>query len=156
MLDVTLEVPLGRLALAGLLQRDHARTARVEVFVEAFDGATLAGGVAALEDQQVPLPGLLGPLLQFEQFDLQTTFGDLVLAPAHALGVRIVLAPGVDDVAVGQRQQDRVVVIVVVDRELRDVVQVDELLKCLPAVQDTEVRPMWGGSASWRSVTIPR
>jgi hypothetical protein len=55
MLDVTLEVPLPPFAFGGLLQGDDAGAARIEVLGEAFDGAALAGGVAALEEDDDPL-----------------------------------------------------------------------------------------------------
>jgi hypothetical protein len=73
-LDVALEVPLAALHLAGLFQRHHARAARVEVLHEALDGAALAGGVAALEQDDHALAGFLDPGLQLEQFDLQRYF----------------------------------------------------------------------------------
>ena len=56
MVDVALEVPLGALALGGLLQRDDARPARVEVLHEPLDGAALACRVTALEHDDVPCP----------------------------------------------------------------------------------------------------
>jgi hypothetical protein len=70
-LHVALEVPLAALELGGLLQRDHARAARVQVLHEALDRAALAGGVAALEQDHHLLAGLLDPGLQLEQLDLQ-------------------------------------------------------------------------------------
>jgi hypothetical protein len=70
-LHVALEVPLAALDLAGLLERDDARAAGVQVLHEALDRAALAGGVAPLEEDHHALPGLLHPRLQLQQLDLQ-------------------------------------------------------------------------------------
>ena len=116
MVDVALEVPLGAFAFGGLLQRDDAGAARVEVLHEPLDGAALARGVAALEHDDMPVPVGLAPLLQLQQFDLQQPLLLLVLVALHPLVVRVVLAPGVD---VGRRsgctKQHRVVVVIVAD-----------------------------------------
>ena len=71
MLDVALEVPLPLLTLGRLLQRHDARAAWIEVLHEALDGATLARRVAALEQNDDLLLGLLDPTLRLEQLDLQ-------------------------------------------------------------------------------------
>jgi len=84
-----LEVPLAALGLAGFFQRHHARAARVEVLHEALDGAALAGGVAALEDDDHPLAGFLDPVLQLQQFDLQLELVLLVGGAAQQVLVGI-------------------------------------------------------------------
>ena len=97
------------------LRQGHDRgAARVQVLGEPLDRAALARRVAALEDDHDPLPGVLHPVLQLDQLDLQQALGALVLGPRHPLGVRVVLPPGVDRRPVRQ-QQDRVVVLVVLD-----------------------------------------
>jgi anti-sigma factor RsiW len=88
--NVALEVPLGALAVGRLLQGDHACSTRVEVFHEAFDGATLARGVAALEHDDMPMAVRLAPLLQLQQFDLQQPLLLLVLVAPHAVVVGVV------------------------------------------------------------------
>jgi hypothetical protein len=85
------------------------------VLHEALDGAALARSVTALEDDDVPVPVGLAPLLQLEQFDLQQPLLLLVLLAPHPLVVRIALAPGVDDLTAGVQQQLGIVVIVVAD-----------------------------------------
>ena len=45
---------------------------------EPLDGATLAGRVAALEQDDQPLTGRLDPLLELQQLDLQQALGPLV------------------------------------------------------------------------------
>lgn len=114
MWHVPLEVPLGTLPLGGLLQRDHACTARVQVFHEPLDGAALTRGVPSLEENDMPRAGALAPVLQFEQLDLQQPLLEFVLVAAHPLVVRVVLPPGVYRDTIG-RDQYRVVVIVVID-----------------------------------------
>jgi hypothetical protein len=110
--DVALEVPLVALALAGLLQRHDARPARVEVLHEPADGAALAGGVTPLEEDDEPVAGVLRPVLQLEQLDLQEPLDPVVLLPAHALVVRVGLPPRVDRAAV-RADEHRIVVVVV-------------------------------------------
>jgi hypothetical protein len=70
-LDIALEVPLGALALIGLFERHDAGAARVQMLHEALDGAALAGGIAALEDDDDALARLLHPVLDLEKLDLQ-------------------------------------------------------------------------------------
>ena len=48
-----------------------------------LDGAALAGRVAALEQDDEPLPGILHPGLQLEQLGLQDEFLVLIVAPQH-------------------------------------------------------------------------
>ncbi len=50
---------------------------------ESLDGAALAGGVAAFEEHDDALPGLLGPVLHLQQFDLQVLLELFVLGSFH-------------------------------------------------------------------------
>lgn len=114
MFDVALEVPLSALAFGRLLQGDHPGTTRVEVLGEPLDGATLARGVTALEDDDEPTPGLLDPALQLQQFYLLEPLVQVVLPALHAPVVRVVLPPGVHGSSV-RPDQHRIVVVRVVD-----------------------------------------
>ena len=125
-LDVALEVPAGGLALGWLLQGDGAGTTGVEMLVEALDGATLTGGVATLEEDDVLLAGVLGPVLPLQQLDLEGALDVLVLIAAHALFVGVVLAPGVDALAVWGDQY-RVVFIGVIHHVPLGGCEVDEV-----------------------------
>ncbi len=58
------------LALGRLFEGDDAGTARIEVLHETLDGPTLAGGIAAFEQDDDALRGLLHPALGLEQLDL--------------------------------------------------------------------------------------
>jgi hypothetical protein len=69
--DVAVEVPLAALGLRGLGQRDDPGGARVEVLHEPLDRAALARGVAALEQDHVLGAGVLRPVLELQQLDLQ-------------------------------------------------------------------------------------
>ncbi len=89
MLHIALEIPLASLRVGGLFQRDHARAARVQVFHHAFDGAALAGGITAFEQDHHPLAGGLDPRLQLQQFDLQVVLLLLVIAAQHAVAIGI-------------------------------------------------------------------
>jgi hypothetical protein len=111
--DVALEVPLGALALGRLLQRHHPRPARVEVLHEPLDRAALARRVAPLEQDDDAGAGVLHPVLQLQQLDLQQPLGLLVLRAGEPLVVRVALAPGVDRGAVGPEEHGVVVVGVV-------------------------------------------
>ena len=57
---------------------------------------------------------IIDPVLQLEQLHLQEPFGLLVLKPAQALIVGIVLPPGIDRCAVGLAQ-DGIIVVKVID-----------------------------------------
>ncbi|CPZ28147.1 Uncharacterised protein [Mycobacteroides abscessus] len=92
---VPLEIPLRLLYCRRLLQRHHARTARVEMLGEPLDRSPLAGGVAPLEDDAYLLAVLLDPQLQLQQFDLQLALGLLVLLAGKFFVIGIALFPGV-------------------------------------------------------------
>src|SRR5688572_4860031 len=68
---VALEVPLRRFALTGLGQRGNAALARIDVFADRVDRATLAGGVAAFEQHHHALALVLQPVRHRRQFFLQ-------------------------------------------------------------------------------------
>src|SRR5699024_6267270 len=104
MLDIPLEIPGRGLTWGWLLQRDGAGTTGGEVLIEALDGATLAGGVTALEQDDVALPGFLGPVLPFQQLDLQAAFDFLVFLTRHAFVIRIILTPGFNGGAIGPQE----------------------------------------------------
>ena len=87
--DVALEIPLAAFLVGRLLQRHDARAARIQVLHEALDRAALAGGVAALEQDDDLLPGLLDPGLQLEQFDLQPVLLALVALARQQVLVRV-------------------------------------------------------------------
>ena len=119
-LDVPLEVPLATLSLGGLGQGHDSRPTRVEVLHEPLDGAALAGRVAPLEQDDQALVGVLDPLLELQQLDLQQPLHSLVVLAGHPLPVGVALPPGVDGCAVDP-EQHRVVVRVVEHLELGQV-----------------------------------
>ena len=90
MLDIALEVPLPLFFFGRFFKCHDTGPARVEVFHEAFDGATLAGRVPALTKQHDPLPGFLDPALHLEQFNLQLLLFRLVLVAPHFFRVGVV------------------------------------------------------------------
>jgi hypothetical protein len=67
------------------------QTARVEALRDALDGAALAGGVAALEQDHHLVPGVGDPLLQFDQLALQP---EQLAEVADALGTALNGAAG--------------------------------------------------------------
>ncbi len=80
---IALEVPFGGLAVGRLGQGDHAGVARRQVLGHPLDGAVLAGGVAALEDDQRLLALADRPDLRFDQVDLQPPQVVVVLFFVH-------------------------------------------------------------------------
>ena len=68
---------------------------------EALDRAALARGVAPLEDDHHLLAGLLDPVLEAQQLDLQPALLELVLRAPQPLVVGVALPPGLDPPAVG-------------------------------------------------------
>ena len=71
MLHIALEVPLAHFVLGRLFERDDAGGARVQVFHEPLDSASLACRIAPFEQDDDLLAGGLDPVLHFQQFDLQ-------------------------------------------------------------------------------------
>ena len=99
-LDIALEIPLRAFALGRLFQRDDARAARVEVLHEALDRAALAGGVAALEQHDDLLAGLLDPVLRLQKLGLQRQ---------HALEIGLLVDLGAVGIVAGlESAADRV------------------------------------------------
>ena len=69
---VTLEVPLRALAIVGCGEGNDPGDARVEALGDSLDGATLAGGVTAFEQNDHLLLCLDNPVLQLDQLRLET------------------------------------------------------------------------------------
>src|SRR5262249_41942611 len=98
---VTLEVPLPALTLGRDVERHHPRVPGIQVLHEALDGAALAGGVPALEDDHEAAARILDPVLELEQLDLEQPFQMIVFLAAQPLGIGIILPPGVHHAPVG-------------------------------------------------------
>ncbi len=71
MLDIALQEQLGLLAIGWGGQGDHAEDARTDFFRHCLDRAALAGGIAALEQDDDAELLFLHPLLQVTELDLQ-------------------------------------------------------------------------------------
>ncbi len=122
---IALEVPLRALAVVRRGQGGHAAHARVEPLRDALDHATLAGGVAAFEQDDHLVPGVHDPVLQLDQLALEAEQLLEVPVPvgfffgaerAQAVGVDVgelavfefqlqLLVVAVDEVAVDALQQ---------------------------------------------------
>ena len=105
--DIALEIPLPGLAFVGLGQGHDAGRTRVQVLAHAFDGAALAGGVAALEDHDQASARVDHVMHHPHQLQLQLGHMRLVIGSGHLLpigkvGVEDVLGPGL-----GQGLADR-------------------------------------------------
>src|SRR4051794_26659763 len=158
--DVAVEVPLAALGLGGLGERDDAGGTGVEVLGEPLDGAALARGVAALEEDQVLGPGVLGPVLELQQLDLQLVLLLLVDVAVEPLVVGVVLAPRLDRVAAGVDEVRVGEVLVVPDAEAVTQQMVEVLPEVLP-YHLPSIGPrdrMWGGrtvNGGWRARARP-
>ncbi len=109
MLYVTLEIPLATFDFVGFFQRDDICTARIEMLHEALYRAALTSRVAALEQDDHFLAGLLCPRLQLEKLNLQLVFLLLVVLARHEVLVRITsLAPAGSQFVVRAARQARV------------------------------------------------
>lgn len=86
------------------------------MFGEPLDRAALAGGVPAFEEQHDAPSGVLDPILQFQQFDLQQTLVHFVDFTGQPGVVGIAFAPGVHRHAV-RADQHRIVVVGVQNTE---------------------------------------
>ena len=70
-LNVALVVPLATFPHARLRERDNPRRAWVQILDHPLDGAALARGIPALENDDDAGAGGVDPLLHSDQFDLQ-------------------------------------------------------------------------------------
>jgi hypothetical protein len=85
-LDVALEVPLRLLTLGRLRQGCDADLARIEVVGDRPHAPALARRVAAFDEDDHPVPGLLQParhVVQFEPQRIHQAFVFLLLHLAH-------------------------------------------------------------------------
>ena len=87
LLDVALHVELGLLPVRRRRQRDDAEHARADPLGQALDHPALAGGVAALEDDDDARAARLHPGLQVGDLDLQP--GELLLVGLGAGLLRV-------------------------------------------------------------------
>jgi len=69
---IALEVPLRLFPISRRGQGNDATDARVQPLHDPFDGATLAGGISAFEDDDQLIAGVHHPFLQFDQLRLQS------------------------------------------------------------------------------------
>jgi hypothetical protein len=71
MLDVALEEDLGLVPIGRSGKGDDPEHARADLLGDCLDGAALAGGIAAFEQDDGPQLLLLDPLLQMTELDLE-------------------------------------------------------------------------------------
>jgi hypothetical protein len=71
MLDVALEEYLGLVPIGRSGKGDNSEHARADLLGDSLDGASLAGGIAAFEQDDGPQLLLLDPLLQMTELDLE-------------------------------------------------------------------------------------
>src|SRR5271166_6304293 len=83
MLNVALRVDLRLLPLRRCRQGHQPEDTRAHALHDAFDDATLAGSVAALENDDDARSSLLHPLLKLDELDLQLEQLSLVLLVLH-------------------------------------------------------------------------
>src|SRR5690606_4231251 len=81
--------PLGR-----LWQRDRAHLARIQLLADRVDHASLAGGIASLEQHHHAGAGLPEPAREIVQFELQRLEAFLVLLLLHLFHDRLRVLPG--------------------------------------------------------------
>ena len=85
MLHVALHIHLRLLAVGRRRQRDEAKHARADALGQGADGAALARGVAALEDDDDAQALVLDPLLELAQLGLELAQFLLVFLGFHFL-----------------------------------------------------------------------
>ena len=82
MRHITLEVPLGTFPVVGCGKRRYPANARVKPLSNTLDHATLARSIAAFKQNHHLVTRVLDPVLQFDEFPLQTKQFTEVLATA--------------------------------------------------------------------------
>src|SRR5262245_60191109 len=87
---IALEIPLGALAVVGGGQGGDATHARIEALGDALDDAALACGVAPLEQDHEPVPGVDDPVLELHQLALEA---EQLAEVVEALGAALVRLP---------------------------------------------------------------
>ena len=122
--NIALEIPRGGLTRRRLLQCHGASTTRVQVLIKALDGATLAGRIATLKDNDVALASFLGPVLPLQQLNLQRALNGLVLIASHTFIVRIIFTPSLNRGTV-RHDQRRIILISSIDDVAVSFCQVD-------------------------------
>ena len=122
--NISLEVPGGGLTRRRLLQSDSASATRVQVLVKALNGATLAGRVATLKDNDVALASLLGPVLPLQQLNLQSALHRLVLIASHTLIIGVIFPPSLNRGTI-RHDQRRIIFIGSIDDVAVSFCQVD-------------------------------
>ena len=71
MRDVALDIDLGFFAFGRSRQCDDSEHARADSLGDAFDHAAFSGGIASFEQNDNFRAGMLHPLLEFHQFDVE-------------------------------------------------------------------------------------
>src|SRR5262249_51276181 len=87
--QVALDVELRFLALGGGRQRDDAKHPGAYPFCDRLDDATLAGGIATLEDHHDSQSLVLYPQLEFHELAVQLLHMRLVLLVLHLLALLV-------------------------------------------------------------------
>ena len=87
MIDVPLKEPLSLFGVRGVSQSHDARAARIHVFHEALNGASLTCGVTALKKDDYLLALFLHVLLQFQKLNLKPV--ELFFVKVVVVAVRI-------------------------------------------------------------------
>ncbi|MNI51628.1 hypothetical protein D3C73_1063620 [compost metagenome] len=88
MVGVALEIPLGQFTVVRLGQGDDTGLAGGHVLRHPLDRPVLAGGVAALEDDDDLQPLFDGPGLGLDQLNLQHLQGGVVVVLGHGESFR--------------------------------------------------------------------
>ena len=86
---VALKIPLAFFVLGGFFQCDDFRGTGVQVLHEALDGSTLAGCIAAFENDHNFLTGHFHPVLNLQEFNLEAGFLFFVFRPWNPVGIGI-------------------------------------------------------------------
>ncbi len=94
MRNVTLEIPLGPLAITRRRQRGHPANAGVEPLGDALNNAPLARGVPAFKKNNQFVAGVDHPILHLDQFALHPEELPEILAPGHSGGIPFLLRLG--------------------------------------------------------------
>ncbi len=107
MSDISLEIPLAPFGFGGFRQSHVTGCSGIHELADGEDRSAFTGGIAPFENADHAAPGVLEPVLQLDELDLQAFERLLILIRLHLFGIGI--AAGLQRIVVNPVGQLRIV-----------------------------------------------